>query len=131
MKNGDVKSGISRQAISSGLRHLSSSNTGIRSIIVDEIANYLDENTEGDIEILSMNGILGKVGIKCLQTLGLGIDIPDFQDNNKHTEETKDNNAEPHLNKKDDENIENLDNLLNIFKIQEQHDKENITLTKS
>ena len=129
MKNGDAKSSISRQAISSGLRHLSSSNTGIRSIIVDEIANYLDENTEGKLEILSMNGILGKVGVKCLQRMGLGIDIPDFQDNNN--EETKDNKDEPHLKTNNDEDIDNLDNLLNIFKIQEQKDKENIKLENS
>ena len=99
-RGGNVKSAISRKAVATGLRHLAQANTGARSIIVDEIASYLEKNEEGEIEIFSTNGLLGQVGMNCLQKMGMG-NIPGMnmgmgennQENQQEEETEKNSNS--------------------------------------
>lgn len=132
---GTMKNSISRKAVSTGLRHLAQANTGLRSVIVDEVASYLEDHEEGDLDILSMNGMIGKVGMNCLQKMGLG-DIAgqmngSFNEENQQDFQTDEkNDNEPHVEKdeQNEQHINQVDNLLDLFKEKEEQTKKNIDM---
>lgn len=132
---GNMKNSISRKAVSSGLRHLAQANTGLRSIVVEEVASYLEDHEEGDLDVLSMNGMIGQVGMNCLQKMGLGDIVGqmngNFNEENQQDSQTDEkNDSEPHVEKdqQNEQHINQVDNLLDLFKEKEEKDKQNINM---
>ena len=132
-KNGKVENGFSRRAVSTGLRHLGQANTGFRSLVVNEIANYLEENEEGDLNILSMNGMLGQVGLNCLQRMGgmpgMPGQMPQHFENDDNSSFNDQGNTEPQVNPGDENHLNQVDNLLDLFKQKENEKSENIHMS--
>jgi hypothetical protein len=125
-RGGDVKTAISRKAVATGLRHLAQANTGARSMVVDEIASYLEKNEEGELEIFSTSGLLGQVGMSCLQKMGMG-NIPGMDMNpetNQKEEQASEKNSESAdvtQNPSEEQHMNEVDNLLDLFKQKENN----------
>ena len=138
---GTVHNSFSRKAVATGLRHLAQANVGMRSLVVDEVASYLEKNDEGDLELFSLNGLLGQVGINCLQKMGMG-NIPGFPGNNENEKEENENNEQenendeqenedvsPEINNLNSQQFNEVDNLLDLFKQKENKESKPINMT--
>lgn len=139
---GSVQNSFSRKAVATGLKHLAQANVGVRSLVVDEVASYLEKNDEGDLDIFSLNGLVGQVGLNCLQKMGMG-NIPGFQGNgdegqegeesnqNDGDEEDKNNEEDnsPEVNNLNNQNLQEVDNLLDLFKQKENKNSNSMNMT--
>jgi len=138
---GSVQNSFSRKAVATGLRHLAQANVGTRSLVVDEVASYLEKNDEGDLELFSLNGLLGQVGLNCLQKMGMG-NIPGFSGNNEEETENNENNCDDNDGQEDkddhnpevnnlnnQQNLQEVDNLLDLFKQKENKNGNSMNMT--
>merc|ERR1711871_34426 len=96
----------------------------------------------GALDIFSMNGLLGQVGLNCLQKMGMG-NIPGFPgnenettgkegDENNQEENEKDENEKdnsPEVNNINSQQFNEVDNLLDLFKQKENKDSNPINMT--
>ena len=117
-----AKTSFSRKAVSSGLKHLAQANTGAKSVVIEEIASYLEKNEEKDLNIFSMDGLAGQVFFNCVQKLGVG-NIPEEMSNfTQHTEENNKEEPDVKNDSGEEQHMNEVDNLLNIFKEKEKEE---------